>query len=84
MQSIVLQKLTAEEKEVYKQKAKAQPPKVVPAKSKSKKAKPKYTSHGVPLEQIEREELELVEKRKYMEKTVKTIVENAFLNNSKL
>lgn len=72
-----LQKLTPDQKEAYKQKAKSQPAKVVQVPA-------KYTSQGVPLEQVEREERELVEKRKYMEKTVNNIVEDSFLENSKL
>lgn len=44
---------------------------------------PKYTSHGIPLEQIEREQREALEKKRYMERKVKHIVENGFLDNGK-
>lgn len=44
---------------------------------------PKYTSQGIPLEQVEREQQEEAEKKRYMIRTVKNIVENGFLENSK-
>lgn len=70
------QQLTPDQKEHYKQRAKAQPTivKHVPAK---------YTSQGVPLDLVEREARELVEKQKYMERKVHSVVEDSFLENSK-
>lgn len=44
---------------------------------------PRYTSQGVPLEQVEREQREAVEKKRYMERKVKNIVANGFLENGK-
>lgn len=69
-----LQRLTAAEKERYKQKAKELPNRVV-------FLQPKYTSQGVSLEQVEREQRELFEKKRYMERKIKNLVENGFLNN---
>ncbi|XP_055309099.1 protein maelstrom 2-like [Sitodiplosis mosellana] len=67
-------KLTAAEKERYKQRAKTEPARTVfkPAK---------FTSQGIPLEQVDRELRELAEKKQYMERKIKNIVENAFLEN---
>lgn len=42
---------------------------------------PKFTSQGVPLEVVEREQQELAEKKRYMERTIRNMVENAFLDN---
>lgn len=42
---------------------------------------PKYTSQGIPLELVEQEQRELMEKKRYMERKVKRMVENAFLDN---
>lgn len=77
MKFCCIKKLTATEKERYKQMAKTQPTRVVEFAA-------KFTSQGIPLEQVEREERERVEKEHYMQKKVKNIVENAFLDNGKL
>lgn len=71
------QRLTPDQKESYKQKAKTQPARtvMVPAK---------YTSQGVPLEVVEREARELAEKQKYMERKVHSVVEDGFLENGKV
>lgn len=59
-----------------KQKANTLPVKV-------KVVPPKYTSQGVPLDVVEREQRELAEKQNYMERKVAAIVENGFLENGK-
>lgn len=71
------QKLTQEQKEHYKVRAKGKPSRVyhVP---------PKYTSQGIPIEVIEREQKELAEKKKYMEITIKKWVANGQLSNGSL
>ncbi|XP_055308371.1 protein maelstrom homolog isoform X1 [Sitodiplosis mosellana] len=68
------ERLTAAEKERYKLLAKRMPARTV-------MQPPKYTSQGVPLEQVEREQRELAEKKRFMERKVKHIVKNAFLEN---
>lgn len=42
---------------------------------------PKYTSQGVPLEEVEREQQELAEKKRYMDRKVRNMIQNAFLEN---
>lgn len=42
---------------------------------------PRFTSQGIPLEDIEREQRELAEKEHFMQRKVKNIVENGFLDN---
>lgn len=42
---------------------------------------PKYTSQGIPLEQVEREQQKLAESKRYMDRKIKGIVQNAFLDN---
>lgn len=42
---------------------------------------PKFTSHGVPIEEFEREQRKLAKKRVYMERKVKNLVKSTFLNN---
>lgn len=77
IQSIDLQKLTADQKERYKEKAKGQPARVVVVP-------PKFTSQGVSLEVIDREARELAEKQRYTERKVSNIVQNALLENGEL
>ncbi|XP_031638316.1 protein maelstrom homolog [Contarinia nasturtii] len=67
-------KLSASEKERYKQMAKQLPSRVV-------HQAPKFTSQGIPLEQVEREQRALEEKKRFMERSIKTQCENAFLDN---
>lgn len=69
-----VQRLSADQKEAYKQKAKMQPARTVVVA-------PKYTSQGISLDVVEREQRELAEKQKYMERKVNSIVEDAFLEN---
>ena len=71
------QRLTPDQKESYKQKAKMQPAKVV-------QVAPKFTSHGVSLEKIDQEQRELSEKQKYMERKTAGVVEDSFLENGRL
>lgn len=66
--------MSADQKERYKQKAKN-----LPAKSVNVAAK--YTSQGVPLELVEREEQQAIAKQKYMERKVRDLVQNGFLDN---
>lgn len=66
MQSIILQKLTRKEIEALKEKA---------------KTLPKRTCHGVPPPRIARMTRESIEKHKYMEKGVDSIINE---ENSKL
>lgn len=68
------QKLPPDEKERYKQLAKTKPTRIVVVP-------PKYTSQGIPLEQVDREQQALAEKKRYMERRVKNMIENAFLDN---
>lgn len=70
------QRLTPDQKEAYNQKAKGLPARTVVVP-------PKFTSQGIPLEVVEREERELAEKENYMKRKVNSIVENAFLENGK-
>lgn len=72
----ISQRLSADQKEAYKLKAKAQPARVVVVPA-------KYTSQGISLEVVDREQRELAEKEKYMERTVNSIVEESFLENGK-
>lgn len=76
-QPIVLQKLTKEEREFYKIKAKEQP-------SKEKDVPPERNCHGVLLTEVDRAAREAAEKQKYMEEKVNSIVEEGFLKNGKL
>lgn len=66
--------MSADQKERYKQQAKTKPARTiyVPAK---------FTSQGIPLEQVEREQQALAEKKRYMERKIKNMIENAFLDN---
>lgn len=43
----------------------------------------KFTSQGIPLEQVEREQKERDEKARFMQVKIRNIVENAFLDNGK-
>lgn len=70
------QKLSADQKERYKQKAKNLP-------AKSVQVAPKYTTQGVPLELYEREQQDAIAKQKYMERKVRDLVQNGFLDNGK-
>lgn len=67
------QKMTQEQKEHYKVRAKGKPSHVY-------HVQPKYTSQGVPIEVVEREQKELAEKKKYMEITIRNWVENGQLS----
>lgn len=62
------QKLTEEQKQEYKEKSKNQ-------------SVPKLTSQGIPIDTIAREQNEIIEKAKYMERTIKRMVDFCFLNN---
>lgn len=65
--------MTQEQKEHYKVRAKGKP-------SRTYHVAAKYTSQGIPIEEIEREQKELADKKKYMELTIKHWVENGQLS----
>lgn len=67
-------KLGPDQKERYKRLAKTQPARVVVVP-------PKYTSQGISLDVIAREEQEALEKDAYMKRKVKNVVEDGFLSN---
>lgn len=54
------------------------------AKNGPKKEVEKYTSQGIPLSLIEKEKLKMEQEVRDMKETIKKIVENGFINNSKL
>lgn len=68
-----MKKLSDAEKDVYKERAKKSAVRIVETA--------RYTSQGIPLEVIEREQRESFEKKKYMERTVHKFVSFGFENN---
>lgn len=44
----------------------------------------KFTSQGIPLEVVDREQREIAEKERFMKRKMKNIIENGFLDNGML
>lgn len=70
----MFQRLTEAEKQRYKQKASQMPDKVF-------YTAPKYTSQGILLSEVDRKQRLLVEQKAYMERKIRNMIENAFIDN---